>query len=184
MSGYPELGESLRAADAAVVAAECHGFLCGQLCGITAPDEEVWREFLDLRTEDDRLAENCRAQVRWMLEDMQRQLRSPDFDFRLCLPDDDDALPERVLALAAWCQGFLAGFGLVPDVPARLLSGEVQEWLRDLDMIARAGVDESAADDDDELALEQVAEHVRTGVLLIFEELRAFSDTRAAEALH
>lgn len=182
MSGYRELGASLQAADAAVSAAECHGFLSGQLCGVAPPEEEVWREYLDLRTGDDRLADACGDHVRHLIDETQRQLQSEDFDFRLCLPDDDVALPDRVQALAAWCQGFLAGFGLVPDVPERVLSGTVQEWLQDMDMIARAGVDEPDADD--ELALEQVVDHVRTGVLLVFEELRALSGAGAAEAWH
>lgn len=182
MSAYRELGESLLAAGAAVAAAECHGFLSGQSCGAVPPEESLWQEFLDLRTGDDRLAGECHEQVRRLLEDTRRQLWSEDFDFRLCLPDDDAALPERVEALAAWCQGFLAGFGLAPDAPARLLSGDVQEWLKDMDMIARAGVDEP--DEDDELALAQVAEHVRTGVMLVIEEMRASSGAGAAEELH
>lgn len=182
MHGYRELDALLEDAQAAASAAECHGFLSGQLCGPAQPGDAVWQEFLDLRTTDDRLAEECQRQVRGLLEDTQRQLWSGDFEFRLCLPDEDSAMGERVAALADWCRGFLSGFGLVPGAPARLLSDSVQEWLGDMDMIARAGVDEP--DEDDEMALVQVAEHVRTGVLLVIEEMRAFADAGLPEALH
>lgn len=182
MYGYQVLGEMLQDADAAVTAAECHGFLCGQLCSPTQPEDTLWQEFLDLRTADDRLAEECYRQVRGLMEDTQRQLWSEDFEFHLCLPDEDAAMAGRVVALAAWCQGFLTGFGLAQGAPARLLSDNVQEWLGDMDMIARAGVEEP--DEDDEMALVQVQDHVRTGVMLVIEEMRAFPDAGAPEALH
>lgn len=182
MIGFREFGEVLEDADAAVTAAECHGFLSGQLCAPGVPDEALWQEFLDLRTDDDERAENCYARVRDVVEDTRRQLWSGDFDFRLCLPDEDEDLATRVAALAAWCQGFLTGLGLAPGAPARLLSDEAQEWLGDMDMIARAGVEDPDADD--ELALEQVHEHVRAGVMLVIEEMRAFNDTGPTEAMH
>lgn len=180
MYDFGQLGAMLQDADAAVGAAECHGFLCGQLCGPTQPDDTMWQEFLDLRTSDDRVAEECYRQVRGLMQDTRRQMWAEDFDFRLCLPDEDAGMAGRVEALAAWCQGFLTGFGLAPGAPVRMLSPDAQEWLGDMDMIARAGADEPDADD--ELALVQVEDHVRTGVMLIIEEMRAFSDAGSAEA--
>lgn len=47
---------------------------------------------------------------------------------------------------------------------------------------ADAGVDESDAAD--ELALIQCAEHVRTGVMLIMEELRVYGNGENEEAWH
>ena len=170
MSGHEDFEAALSAAGAGVSAAECHGFLCGQLCSPHFPPEELWQEFLDLRTLDDARVDACHECVRQVLLETRRQLASEEFDFQMLLPDDDVELPQRVQALAGWCRGFLSGFGLVEDLPARVPGAEIQEWLRDVEMIGRAGVNEPDADD--ETALMQVLEHVRTGVILMQEELR------------
>jgi len=172
MSGHRDFEAALSTASAAVGAAECHGFLCGQLCSLQIPAEELWQEFLDLRTADEARIEGCHEHVRHLLRETRRQLASEEFDFQLLLPDDDVDIPERVQALAGWCRGFLSGLGLVEDLPARVLGDELQEWLRDVEMIGRAGAGEPDADD--EVALMQVTEHVRAGVMLIREELRAY----------
>lgn len=182
MSGYQDFVEALQAAGAGVAAAECHGFLCGQLCSPNFPAGEPWQEFLNLRTADYAQVEDCHDRVRLLLEETRRQLWSEEFDFRLLVPDDGADMQERVQALAGWCQGFLYGLGLVEDLPPRVLSDDVQEWLKDVEMIARAGVDEPDADD--ELALAQVTDHVRTGVMLIMEELRVYCDRSEPEALY
>jgi hypothetical protein len=182
MPEYRDIADMLHAAGAAVAAAECHGFLCGQLCGSVYPDESLWQEYLDLRTPDDRLARDCHELVRRLLEESWRELSSDEFAFRLLLPGDDTALEERVAALAGWCQGFLSGFGLVAERPAHVLTDDVRDWLRDMEMIARAGIGEP--DPDDELALAEVADHVRTGVMLIVDELRVSGDAGSAEELH
>ncbi len=172
MSAYQDFESTLTAAGAGVGAAECHGFLCGQLCSLHFPAEELWQEFLDLHTPDDARVEGCHECVRGLLHQTRRQLGSDEFDFQLLLPDDDAEVPERVQALAGWCRGFLSGLGLVEDLPPRVLGDEIQEWLRDVEMIGRAGVDEP--EEEDELALIQVTEHVRAGLMLIREELRVY----------
>ena len=179
MSGHQDFELALSAAGAGVGAAECHGFLCGQLCSPHFPAEELWQEFLDLRTLDDARAEDCHERVRQLLFETRRQLGSEDFEFQMLLPDDDVELPERVRALAGWCRGFLSGLGLVEDLPARVLGAEIQEWLRDMEMIGRAGVDEPDADD--ETTLMQVLEHVRTGMMPMREELRMYGSDENQE---
>jgi hypothetical protein len=180
MSGYQDFELALSAAGAGVGAAECHGFLCGQSCGPHIPAEEMWQEFLGLRTLDDVQVEACHERVRQLVQETRRQLGSEEFDFQLLLPDDDVELPERVQALAGWCRGFLSGLGLVEDLPARVLDGEIREWLQDVELIGRAGVNEPDAED--EIALLQVMEHVRTGVMLIGEELRVYGIDEDQEA--
>ncbi|OGT81252.1 MAG: hypothetical protein A3H91_03875 [Gammaproteobacteria bacterium RIFCSPLOWO2_02_FULL_61_13] len=181
MSGHQDFESALSAAGAGVGAAECHGFLCGQLCSPHFPAEELWQEFLDLRTLDVARAEACHEHVRQLLYESRRQLASEEFDFQMLLPDDDTGMPERVQALAGWCRGFLSGLGLVEDLPARVLGDGIQEWLRDMDVISRVGVDEP--DEEDETALMQVMEHVRTGVMLIREEMRMYGIDMDQETL-
>lgn len=172
MSGHQDFESALSAAGAGVGAAECHGFLCGQLCSLHFPAEELWQEFLDLHALDAARVDACHEHVRQLLHETRRQLAAEEFDFQMLLPDDDTNMLERVQALAGWCRGFLSGLGLVEDLPARVLGDGIQEWLRDVEMIGRAGVDEP--DEEDEVALLQVMEHVRTGVMLIREEMRMY----------
>ncbi|MBI1733005.1 MAG: UPF0149 family protein [Gammaproteobacteria bacterium] len=182
MIDYRQLGEALRAAGCEVSAAECQGFLCGQLCGPGDPGDELWREFLDPRAAEDLPVEDCYEDVRLLFEEIREQMWSGDFSFALLLPEDDVRMEERVEAIAGWCRGFLCGFGLVEELPLRVLPDGVQEWLHDLEMIARAGVEQPDADD--ELALAQVAEHVRTGFLLTLEELRGPAGRDGSEVWH
>jgi hypothetical protein len=182
MPAYQALCDVLRAAASAVSASECHGFVCGQLCGFDSPDEELLREFVDPRCSDDRTAEECHGEVCALVGETRAQLWSGDLVLTLLLPDDDTALAERVEALAGWCRGFLSGFGLVEGVPVQAFSDDVREWLGDMELIARAGVEH--ADAEDEMALVQVVEHVRTGVLLTVEELRGFADRAEPEDWH
>ena len=55
-----------------------------------------------------------------MPEEVLDALRSPDFEFEPLLPADDVPLAERVAALAAWCGGFLYGFGAGAPKPEAL----------------------------------------------------------------
>jgi uncharacterized protein YgfB (UPF0149 family) len=170
MYDYQFLRDTLSAAGSSVSASECHGFVCGQLCGTDAPDEELLREFVDPRCADDKVAEACYGDVRSLVEETREQMWSGDFALALLLPDDDTGMEERVEALAGWCRGFLSGFGLLEGLPSDAFSVDLREWLGDMALIARAGVERP--DEDDEMAFVQVADHVRTGVLLAVEELR------------
>jgi uncharacterized protein YgfB (UPF0149 family) len=105
-------------------------------------------------------------------------------EFRLLLLDDDDALPERVETLAAWCQGFIYGLaagGIKQDTE---LPEDTAELLRDMVEISRAGQEtddalaEESEEDDDEVAYMEIEEYVRMGTLLIYEELQPLQSTQ------
>ena len=107
------------------------------------------------------------------------QMRSADpyGGFQLLLPDDDDELDERTEALGDWCLGFVYGLaagGLSEDSE---LPEDTRELLMDFIEISRASNDVGELDDDsdeeeDEHAFVEIVEYVRTGVLLINEELQ------------
>ena len=171
MLDYRELSELLSRADAEAGAAECHGFLCGQICGAEWLDEELWMEFIDVQARDNAVAEECLAELRVLAAEIRDQIASLEFEFQLLLPDDDSPLTQRVDELGNWCHGFLSGIG-VADVEERpALTADGREVLQDLGMIGRVGAE--GPDDEDEGALVQVVEYVRMGVIMLFEELRA-----------
>jgi uncharacterized protein YgfB (UPF0149 family) len=164
---HRELSRLLDDAGAEADASACHGFLCGQICAVEFPDEELWMEFLDVQRRDDASAERCYAGVRALAAGIERELQQLDFSFRILLPDDDRTLTERVDALAGWCSAFLEGFALSAEVPAGTMTQDCQELLEDLAAIgnATAGEPEEGAESD----LVEVVEYVRIGVMTLFE---------------
>lgn len=183
MPDYRELSELLSRAGAEASAAECHGFLCGQICGAEWLDEELWMEFIDMQTRDDDVAEECLAQMRVLTAEIRDRIGSLEFEFQLLLPDEDSPITERVDELGNWCHGFLSGIGVAEDEERPALTADGRELLQDFEMICRVGVE--GPDDEDEGALVQVVEYVRVGVMMLFEELRSESGSwSAAEARH
>jgi hypothetical protein len=180
---HGSLTELFSGAGAETCASECHGFLCGQLCAAGSPDEELWKELLDLQTRDETLAERCYAEVRDLVQDIGSDLESPGMCFQLLLPDDEAALADRVDALGDWCHGFLNGFGLAGGRAGVDLGDDCRELLEDIGIICRMSAEEPA--DDDEEHLMHVVEYVRVGVLTIYEECRrGIDERRAAGVLH
>ena len=178
MLSYLALSQLLSRAGAEAGAAECHGFLCGQLCVAAVPDEDLWMEFLDVRTPDQDLEYECYEEIRNLMSEIELQLQSLDFIFEIMLPSDEVDLHDRVDALGEWCHGFLNGFALVDESVRPALSDDGREWLKDLGLICRAGVDE--AEEEDEQALTEIVEYIRSGVMMLFEETRV--DVSAPES--
>jgi uncharacterized protein YgfB (UPF0149 family) len=166
---FPEVARVLQTLQSSVAAAESHGCLCGALCTTQQYTLENWLDELVPEADDD--AADDRAPLRLLFADTMRALRGEEMEFQLLLPDDDDALLERALALSQWCQGFLYGFGTGRAVPREELTGEVNEVLRDLTHISQASVETGADAEEEEQAYAEIVEYVRAGVQLIHDEL-------------
>ncbi|MBI2994635.1 MAG: UPF0149 family protein [Gammaproteobacteria bacterium] len=183
MLDYRGLSELLQRAGAEAGAAECHGFLCGQICGAEWLDEELWMEFIDAQTRDDFTADECLAELRMLAAEIRDQIGSLEFEFQLFLPDEDSPLAERVNELGNWCHGFLGGINAAGDEDRPALTADGQELLQDFGAICRVSVE--GPDDEDEGALVEVVEYVRAGVMMLFEELRFQSGAgHTGEARH
>jgi len=180
---HNSLTELLSRACAETCAAECHGFLCGQLCAADSPDEDLWQELLDLQTRAEAVVEHCYAEVRSLAWNMESDLQSPELSFALLLPDDECPLSERVAALGDWCHGFLNGFGMAGGRAGIELDDDCRDLLEDLGVICRASAEEPGDGSEDDLM--QVVEYVRVGIMTIYEEYRRGADERRpAEVLH
>jgi uncharacterized protein YgfB (UPF0149 family) len=177
---FPEVARVLQTLQSSVAAAEGHGCLCGALCTTQQYTLESWLDEL-VPEADENAADDDRATLRLLFADTVRALRGEEMEFHLLLPDDDDQLLERALALSQWCQGFLYGFGTGRAVPREELTVEVEEVLRDLTHISQASVETGADSEEEEQAYAEIVEYVRAGVQLIHDELielRAAGDTR------
>lgn len=167
-----EIGDALERLESDSGAAECHGAMAGLLCAAGSMETARWlkRLFPSVET-GDLLARGAIDTLARLYEETARQLDDAVLDFQLVLPDDEEPLDERIEALAEWCQGFLLGMseGGMKDLAA--LPADSSEVMRDLVEIARAGSYAVGEGEEDEVAYNELLEYVRTGVLLINEEL-------------
>ena len=161
--------------------AECHGVLCGMICGEngnTARDFMSHLSTLELAVEAGTSLHDVMSEA---FESTTQQLADEELRFHLWLPDDDQPLEERTQSLAQWCTGFLAGLGVGGPLPD--LSEEATEALGDLQQIARAGFtpsegeaadtdEEAASEEENEKAFSEIVEYVRVVTLILREELR------------
>ncbi|MBF8269022.1 MAG: uncharacterized protein HW386_731 [Gammaproteobacteria bacterium] len=175
MLSYFELNELLTNVEAEICAAECHGFLCGQICVSGYPHEELWQEFIDAQTGDTEVVHDCYRDITVLLDDIIYNIQSSDFDFQLLLPADDKSFMERVDALADWCHGFLNGYGLGAGEQALTLTEECREILEDFAKICRVDIEEEG-NDEDEQALLELIEYVRMGAIIIYTDFAGGTD--------
>ncbi|KMQ84166.1 hypothetical protein RF55_18268 [Lasius niger] len=167
--GYEALNELATQLQLGVTADELHGLLSGYLAAGARPGPgAAWLDALQLEP-GVALTPDTRAQLEAWRGQVSVALNDPELGFDVLLPADDQPLALRAEALAAWCRGFLGGFGLGGSRGHAKLSAEANEYLRDLATIAATDFDYGEAETD-ESALTQVQEFVRMGALLLHTE--------------
>lgn len=178
-----ELNQALEQVETEMRAVECHGTLCGLFCARGQFDKPAWLDFIAHGLDaNDLLKRDALAALGMLHEVTSGQLNDSTLDFHPLLPEDDAPVDERIEALAEWCQGFLLGLsaGGVQQIDA--LPGEAGEILRDLIEIARADSYELDENEEDEQSYSQLLEYVRTGVLLLNEEMHPSKAPPRSEA--
>ncbi len=146
---------------------ELHGIVTGWLCG-GGRSAKQWLgmavEHLDV---EEALPPKSQMRVLILLAQTLRQLKGEDLGFQPLWPDDDMEMEQRISALANWCSGFLAGFGLAGKKPD---NKEVEASLGDLANLAR--IDAAGAEEGDEAERDwlEVSEYVRVAIMMIFSE--------------
>jgi uncharacterized protein YgfB (UPF0149 family) len=168
--------QALAARASAVHAAEAHGCLCGALC--LRPDYSL-AEWLDELLPEPAAAADADGPFAALFEESAGVLARPDMEFEPMLPDDDAPLESRVEALAAWCGGFLYGFGAAGTAARAVLPDAVTEVLADLAQLSQAGVPGAGEPDVEEDAYVELVEYLRAAVQLVYEELDALRSSQA-----
>jgi len=146
-----------------VSVAEFHGTLIGLLCAAGDRDADLGSVPRDLAKLLGATLEGLSAELFDIAADAGAALDSPEVTFDPWLPDDDTALPERLVALADWCSAFVAAF----ERSEAFLDEEGEEAVADLGAIAELDVDEVMDDDEAEVDLSALTEHVRIAVLML-----------------
>ena len=175
----PNFDESVRALETKLTMdemAECHGLLCGLLCAYPNLDLNQYKIACTARELPAEFDDESSAVMQALLESSRIQLNDPDMSVGLWIPDDDEPLPVRTTALAAWCSGYLTG--LTESCGSRLMevSDDLSELVTDLGEISRAVAATDTEDEVEENAFAEVVEFVRVAVLLVCEELRGPQD--------
>ena len=170
---YYSLDDALARAQTSMDPSDCHGLLAGLICAAGFADPRLWMAevFEDYNPKDKPQAEAFRL-VQALYEDELARMNSPDLDFTLLLPDDEDALRDRVASLGSWCGGFLSGLGLGGVKEQAQLPEEISELIDDFAQISRVDFDLDSPDQEEQAAFEEVVEYVRIGVLFVNEELQ------------
>ncbi|MCK5263396.1 MAG: UPF0149 family protein [Gammaproteobacteria bacterium] len=175
------LDEALFKVNAMMGAAESHGVLCGMLCARGAIELSEWiGHVLGDQEEGNVLLHDTVHQLSELHQVTMEKVNDISGSFYMLLPDDDDDLNDRTEALANWCQGFVYGLTAGGIDKDSKLPGDTQEILLDFIEISRAGynigeddvIEVSETTEEDEIAFVEVVEYVRTGVMLINEELQ------------
>lgn len=148
-------------------AAEAHGIAAGMLCvdsnvAVLQWLQELLEDINVFDQENHSLLVEFFEQTRKLLDGKDEQ-----FAFDLLLPDENEALPVRAEGIRQWCQGFLYGFGKSHEVG--YYSEECNEILRDLVEITK--LDTRVENDEDEMALMEIHEYIRSAVLLLRDHL-------------
>lgn len=156
--------------------AEAHGLVTGIVAGQpNLAASELYLHWMSLELDQDSNKEQDRhAILTQALRSTQQTLGSEDMDFEPLLPALNQPLTQRTEALAEWCAGFLAGFGVSGG---RVSDEQANEALAMLGEIARAanetGEDGDAlAQETEEQAMAELIEFVKVAVLLLHEERR------------
>jgi uncharacterized protein YgfB (UPF0149 family) len=168
---FADVELAMAAAGSTVSAAEAHGCLCGALCVRAHYRVADWIE--ELLPESPGADEHPDAHETLLAIYSQTvaALEGTQMEFSPLLPNDDDALTERVAALSAWCQGFLYGFGAAASVPGLRLSADLDEALRDFAEISRGGAVGAESEQIEEEAYAQLVEYLRAAAQLVYDEL-------------
>lgn len=168
--GYCQLSATLADSPLQPPAAEAHGLLTGLLCAGKSAAGQAWIQELFLEAEDSRQpdAETCQA-LQAMADWTWEALRAPDLRNFLLLPEDEQPLRERALALYDWVRGLVFGLGIA-GVRWERLSAQSREIFGDMAAITHMDLDALDESEENEAALLELQEFVRIATLLVFEE--------------
>jgi len=152
--------------------AECHGVVCGLLCRLPDASLDVFMSLLDMLELVKAPGNGIQMVFEELLNASKAQLADEDMSFSLWLPNEEEMLEERTMALSQWCSGFLAGIGSSGDEALKTLSEDANEALKDLQQISTADVSDTEESEEDEMAFAEIVEYIRIVTLMIREDLR------------
>jgi len=157
-----------------------HGCLCGLLAAGAPGEPEAGLALLNQAMDIDLHGELAGLAIQ-LYEVSAAAMEDEEFDFHPLLPDDDTEIEVRTQALADWTRAFISGYTQVSRTSVQQDSGEI---LRDFAVIAQAGIDEDASEDESEESYLELVEYLRFAALNVFMDSRAEHEGQDKPALH
>ena len=169
---YPIINAILVKNETDFDAAEAHGMATGMLCANGKIHSSHWLN--ELLNDDSPIIDEHKSVLLRLFEETRQLLAgNDDFEFNLFLPDDDDVpLSEQITALKNWCQGFL--FGIGSAATGAIYSRDAHEILKDVSEFTKLDVEVADESEEDQIALMELTEYLRTAVLLLRDELSEY----------
>jgi len=185
--GFDEITEILEHNAWSVGAAEFHGLLSGLICaGVDDDDIDNWLPVLlegSYLTNKEYLP--IEQEVRSAFLEVRNLLDNDGFEYTIALPDESHSIENRASSLHTWCRGFLTTLLEYGDVEIDRLSTDCCEFVADVQTICDAEIEIDGSSDEAESDLFALAEYLRVGVQLIYEDLNPLSaDQSDSMALH
>ncbi|MDH5407497.1 MAG: UPF0149 family protein [Gammaproteobacteria bacterium] len=176
MSHYEACAKAIERIGIDAGVAEIHGQLVGQLCSQQNLNAEQWMttalpELFDAINSGDALAQESAKILYDLFQQTADSLGDGQLGFQLLMPDDEQALEQRIIELGEWCQGFLLGLAVGGIKDFQKLPGELPDLMNDIVEISRAESYELENENEDEAAFMELSEYVRLGVMMVWEEL-------------
>jgi uncharacterized protein YgfB (UPF0149 family) len=169
---YPIINAIVVQNDPELSAAQAHGMATGMLCVNEHTQSDDWLTELFFHASP--VDGEDREALAYLFEETQNLLASDEFDFDLLLPGDEALLSEQVEALTHWCQGFLMGISFTHN--ATDWSKEAAEILKDI--VEFTKLDTDAEGEEDENDFMEIAEYMRSAVLLLRNEINNNDERR------
>ena len=167
---WQQLTSSLNMAELGATASECHGVICGLICGGINIENGNWLgAFNDLMNDGMALPVDLKKDLQHVFSNSCNEFTAGEYQLKLLLADDEQSLSDRALSLAQWSESFMAGFA-IGNESAKKISKEVKEALADLSKISQ--IDTQISDDEESSkSLEEIIEYVRMSALFFFSEM-------------
>lgn len=169
-------------------AAEVHGLIAGMLsAGMTADAGMMLPVLHDFLNDGQAVNVELKSQIGSLITETAKQLDDEELGFLLLLPNDDEALAERLEALVEWSQSFLVGFA-IQQHDLSVFSDDVREAIEQLTEVTRIDVytPDDSSDAENEESYFLVLEHVRVLVMTCYQEVgqKFASDKAPNSTLH
>lgn len=176
------LDQALCEIGAGISASEAHGIICGVVC-VHEDNTSPWVDEIIDGADPEIDVQACVDLLLVVFESTREQLISANFEFEPLLPDDDETLEQRGIALGEWCTGFLYGLTLAGTVSFERLPKDSQEVVEDLTKFAAIRATNSEGEEEEAAFLELV-EYIRVGVMLISEDCYESAHQSNCSTLH
>ncbi len=168
-----DLDLALQDAEADYNAAESQAIAAGLLVVNITSDKLQWVQLIFGDIKPDDVKQHKAIKLSGELFDATKaQLQDSDLGFDLLLPEEDETLFARVMALQQWCAGFILGVAMAGASDHSKLPEDTRELLADITEIGTVGEFDLEDHEESEEAFAEISEYVRMGTLLINEELQ------------